>query len=112
MCVPRASQLLNLCQAASQSIAACDAASAMIGVALVYPGWNYLNWGSYPRTAASAWSLIPGLGAVYVPWVTVPVLTVVIVTFVFLMSRTFLMRGEDPFHKVLWVSAAIWFVRQ
>ena len=85
----------------------CDAASAMVGIALVYPGWKYINWGVHPRTSASDWSLVPGLGAAYVPWGTVPVLTVVVATFFFLILRTFMMRGEDPFHKVLWVSATM-----
>ena len=85
----------------------CDAASAMVGIALVYPGWKYINWGGHPRSSASSWSLVPGLGAVYVPWGTVPVLTILLVTFFFLILRMFLMRGEDPFHKVLWVSTAI-----
>ena len=47
--------------------------------------------------------VVSGMGAVYIPWATVPVMTVVIVTFMFLVMRTFLMRGDDPFHVVLWV---------
>ena len=47
--------------------------------------------------------VVSGMGAVYIPWATVPVMTVVIVTFMFQVMRTFLMRGDDPFHVVLWV---------
>lgn len=78
----------------------------MIGTALVYPGWKYINWGFHSQISASAWSRIPGVGAVYMAWATIPLMTVVIVTFFFLALRTFLMRGEDSFHKVLWVSMA------
>ena len=76
------------------------AAAALAGTALVYPGWTHLNWGlhltEHPRT-------YNGMGDVYTPWAVVPVLTTVIVVFIFLTMRTYLMRGEDPFHQTLWV---------
>ena len=78
-----------------------DAAFAMAGTALVYPGWQCINWGVHLQSAPF---VVTGIGAVYVPWAVVPLLTVVLVTFLFLVLRTFLMRGDDPFHQVLWVS--------
>lgn len=72
----------------------------MAGTALVYPGWTYMNWGVHITANPM---VVSGMGAVYIPWATVPVMTVVIVTFIFLVMRTFLMRGDDPFHVVLWV---------
>ncbi len=72
----------------------------MAGTALVYPGWRYINWGIHITENPM---VVSGMAAVYVPWATVPVMTVVIVTFIFLVMRTFLMRGDDPFHVVLWV---------
>lgn len=74
----------------------------MAGTAMVYPGWKYINWGVHIQSQPL---IVTGVGAVYVPWCTVPLLTVVVVTFLFLILRTCLMRGEDPFHNVLWVSA-------
>lgn len=78
----------------------CCAASAMAGTALIYPGWRYVNWGVHITDHPM---VVSGMGAVYIPWATVPVMTIVIVTFIFLVMRTFLMRGDDPFHVVLWV---------
>ncbi|KAL0025852.1 hypothetical protein WJX79_006740 [Trebouxia sp. C0005] len=79
-------------------------ASAMAGTALVYPGWTYMNWGVHITANPM---VVSGMGAVYIPWATVPVMTVVIVTFIFLVMRTFLMRGDDPFHVVLWCAPGI-----
>ena len=75
----------------------------MAGTALVYPGWKYINWGVHIQTHPFQ---VTGMGAVYVPWAVVPLLTIVVVTFLFLVMRTYLLRGEDPFHTVSWVSAA------
>ena len=78
------------------------AAAALVGTGLVYPGWNHLYWGlhltEHPRTYS-------GMGDVYTPWAVVPVLTTVIVVVMFLTMRTYLMRGEDPFHHTLWVTS-------
>ncbi|KAA6420536.1 MAG: hypothetical protein FRX49_09697 [Trebouxia sp. A1-2] len=82
----------------------CLLASAMAGTALVYPGWTYMNWGVHITANPM---VVSGMGAVYIPWATVPVMTVVIVTFIFLVMRTFLMRGDDPFHVVLWCAPGI-----
>lgn len=76
-------------------------AAALAGTALVYPGWKYIIWGVHITKAPI---VVSGMGAVYVPWATVPLMTAVLVTLIFLTMRTFLMRGEDPFHKVLWVN--------
>ncbi len=75
----------------------------MAGTALVYPGWKYVNWGvSFSQHP----DIVSGMGAVYLPWALVPPMTVVIVTFIFLVMRTYLVRGDDPFHQVLWVRDA------
>ncbi|DBB04960.1 TPA: hypothetical protein ACH3X3_010239 [Trebouxia sp. C0006] len=79
-------------------------ASAMAGTALVSPGWKYINWGVHITEHPM---VVSGMGAVYIPWATVPVMTIVIVTFIFLVMRTFLMRGDDPFHVVLWCAPGI-----
>ena len=86
----------------------CCAASAMAGTALVYPGWKYINWGVHITEHPM---VVSGMGAVCIPRATVPVMTVVIVTFIFLVMRTFLMRGDDPFHVVLWVRMPLLFCR-
>ena len=80
----------------------------MAGTALVYPGWKYINWGVHITEHPM---VVSGTGAVYIPWATVPVMTIVIVTFIFLVMQTFLMRGADPFHVVLWVRMPLLFRR-
>lgn len=78
----------------------------MAGTALIYPGWKEVNWGVHITQNPI---VVSGMGAVYVPWVAVPWLTIVIVIFIFLVMRTYLMRGEDPFHQTLWVRVAVAF---
>ncbi|DBA79747.1 hypothetical protein WJX77_003194 [Trebouxia sp. C0004] len=79
-------------------------ASAMAGTALIYPGWRYVNWGVHITDNPM---VLSGMGAVYIPWATVPVMAMIIVTFIFLVMRTFLMRRDDPFHIVLWCAPGI-----
>ena len=78
--------------------ALCAVAST-IGAAFVFPGVGDIDGG----TSLSAPPFLSGLGPVFLIWLVAPTLTLTLVILLFLMMRTYVMRGEDPFHKVLWV---------
>ncbi len=78
--------------------ALCAVAST-IGAAFVFPGVGHIDGG----TSLSAPPFLSGLGPVFLIWLVAPTLTLTLVILLFLMMRTYVMRGEDPFHKVLWV---------
>lgn len=68
---------------------------------MVYPGLKSINFGG--GDALSSPPFLTGLGPVFLTWIVAPLLTLTLVTGVFLIMRTWLLRGEDPFHKVIWV---------
>jgi len=78
--------------------ALCAVAST-IGAAFVFPGVGDIDGG----TSLSAPPFLSGLGPVFLIWLVAPTLTLTLVILLFLIMRTYVMRGEDPFHKVLWV---------
>lgn len=73
----------------------------LLGTLLLYPGLHAVDFGRVLRDPP----FISGLGPIYASWATVPVLAFVCVAFLFLFLRNRLLRGDDPFHKVLWVGA-------
>ena len=73
--------------------------ASLIGATFVFPGVHLLDAG----TTLSKPPFLSGLGPVFLVWLTAPLMALTLVTTVFLILRTFLLRGEDPFHKVLWV---------
>ena len=83
----------------------CCAAASTVGVALIYPGFKSINFGS--KTALSSPPFLSGLGPVYLTWGIAPLLSLTCVTALFLILRTWLLRGEDPFHKVIWVRSSV-----
>ena len=79
----------------------CHAAAATVGVSLVYPGFNSINFGG--KNTLSTPPFLSGLGPVFLTWGIAPLLSLTCVTALFLIMRAWLLRGEDPFHKVIWV---------
>ncbi|KAL0050688.1 hypothetical protein WJX82_005191 [Trebouxia sp. C0006] len=79
------------------------AVASTIGAAFVFPGVGDIDGG----TSLSAPPFLSGLGPVFLIWLVAPTLTLTLVILLFLMMRTYVMRGEDPFHKVLWVMPAL-----
>ncbi|DBA79742.1 hypothetical protein WJX77_004526 [Trebouxia sp. C0004] len=79
------------------------AVASNIGAAFVFPGVGDIDGG----TSLSAPPFLSGLGPVFLIWLVAPTLTLTLVILMFLMMRTYVMRGEDPFHKVLWVMPAL-----
>ena len=77
------------------------AAAAIAGAATIYPGWDYIDWG----TCSHVQPYLSGLGPVYLSWLVVPLLALVFVASIFLPMRSRLFRAEDPFYTVLWVSS-------
>ena len=77
------------------------AVASLIGATFVFPGVSMLDGG----TTLSKPPFLSGLGPVFLVWLTGPLMTLTLATTLFLILRTFLLRGEDPFHKVLWVRA-------
>ena len=76
------------------------AVASTIGAAFIFPGVSNIDGG----TSLSAPPFLSGLGPIFLIWLVAPTLTLMLVILLFLLIRTCLMRGEDPFHKVLWVS--------
>lgn len=77
--------------------------ASLIGAAFVFPGVGTIDAG----TTLSKPPFLSGLGPVFLVWLVAPFMALTLVTFVFLVLRTSLLRGEDPFHKVLWVRAFV-----
>lgn len=75
--------------------------ASLIGATFVFPGVSTLDAG----TSLNKPPFLSGLGPVFLVWLTGPLMTLTLVTTTFLILRTLLLRGEDPFHKVLWVRA-------
>lgn len=79
--------------------AVCAVAST-IGAAFVFPGKECINGG----TSLAVPPFLSGLGPVFITWLVGPTLALTLVILLFLILRALLMRGEDPFHKSVWVS--------
>ena len=79
------------------------AVASTIGAAFVFPGVATIDGGA----GLSQPPFLSGLGPVFLTWLVGPMLSLTSVTLLFLLMRTCLLRGEDPFHKVLWVSIAL-----
>lgn len=77
--------------------------ASLIGATFVFPGVSTIDAG----TTLSKPPFLSGLGPVFLVWLTAPLMALTLVAFAFLVLRTSLLRGEDPFHKVLWVRALV-----
>ena len=77
----------------------CFTVASLIGASFVFPGVHTIDGG----TSLSTPPFLSGLGPVFLVWLTAPAMALTLVPLVFLLLRTCLLRGEDPFHKVLWV---------
>lgn len=75
--------------------------ASLAGATFVFPGVRCLDGGKW----LSAPPFLSGLGPAFLVWLIAPLMTLTLVTLAFLILRTCLLRGEDPFHKVLWVRA-------
>lgn len=80
----------------------CFAVASLIGASFVFPGVHTIDGG----TSLSTPPFLSGLGPVFLVWLIAPAMALTLVPLVFLLLRTCLLRGEDPFHKVLWVRVA------
>lgn len=74
---------------------------SLLGTALLYPGAHTIDTGA-PLLHKPPY--LSGLGPIYTSWMFVPLLALVCVSLLLLILRHCLLRGEDPFHKTLWVS--------
>ena len=66
---------------------------------MVFPGPQAINFGTYDSI-----SNFTGLGTVFAVWVLAPALTLLIAATNFIFYRNSVFRGEDCFHRALWVS--------
>ncbi|KAL3134291.1 Na+/Pi symporter [Trebouxia sp. C0009 RCD-2024] len=71
-------------------------AASIIGAAFIYPGLKVIS--SEGVTQPSTSFLI----GVLLTWCIAPMLSLTLGAAVFLVVRTWIIRGEDPFHKVIW----------
>ena len=68
---------------------------------MLYPGLHYVDFGAFVQKPP----FVTGLGPIWISWLFVPALALVSVALLFLILRNFVLRGKDPFYRVLWVSA-------
>ena len=82
--------------------APCDvcAVASTIGAALVFPGPSALKLGALSNSPP----FLPSLAAVFFVWAAAPTLTMSLTALFFVLFRNWFFRGEDSFHRVLWVS--------
>ena len=76
-----------------------SAVASTLGVALLYPGSAYVDFGHYSNHPP----FLSGLGPIFLTWLIAPILSITLVTAAFIFTRNSVLRGEDPFHKTLWV---------
>ncbi|KAL3161411.1 hypothetical protein ABBQ32_010301 [Trebouxia sp. C0010 RCD-2024] len=77
--------------------------ASLTGATFVFPGMRFLDGGKW----LSEPPFLTGLGPAFLVWLIAPLMTLTLVTLAFLLLRTCLLRGEDPFHKVLWAMPGI-----
>lgn len=82
-----------------QDVSCAPAVASTLGAALVFPGASLIFFGQSEK-APPFWS---GVGPVLLSWFGAPLLSAVLVTSSFLFIRSLVFRGEDAFHKALWV---------
>ena len=75
------------------------AVASTLGAALVFPGASSIKFGEPLKTPP----FLTGVGPVLLAWLWSPVLSALLVTSSFLLIRSLVFRGEDAFHKALWV---------
>ena len=78
------------------------AVASTIGAALVFPGYSKIQFGQ----PLSSPPFLSGLGSILLSWLLAPLISAVLVTPSYLMTRATIFRREDPFHLALWVSTA------
>ena len=73
---------------------------SLLGTALLYPGWEQV---AFAAPLLDRPPFLSGLGPIYTSWAFVPALALVCVALLFLLLRNCILRGDDPFYRVLWV---------
>lgn len=86
-------------QGTMSAVLSVSAVASTQGAALVFPGASSINFGHSQKTPP--W--LSGVGAILMSWLWCPLLSALLVTSSFLLIRTLVFRGEDAFHKALWV---------
>ena len=77
-----------------------SAVASTVGAALAFPGAAHIEVGQ--STAAPPF--VTGLGPIFMTWICAPGFGSVMVVLCLLYARSTIMRGEDTFHRALWVS--------
>lgn len=80
-------------------VSCAPAVASTIGAALVIPGASLIDLGQSQKAPP----FLSGVGPVVLSWFWAPLLSAVLVTSSFLFIRSLVFRGEDAFHKALWV---------
>lgn len=78
------------------------AVASTLGAALVYPGPSLIEFGQSLRTPP----FVSGVGPVLLAWLWSPLISMVLASSSYLLTRTQIFRKEDSFHKALWVRTA------
>ncbi|KAL0050078.1 hypothetical protein WJX82_004015 [Trebouxia sp. C0006] len=76
--------------------------ASIVGAVLVFPGASSLEFGQM----LSSPPFLTGLGPIFLTWLCAPWITIILILLSFLGMRSLIMRGEDTFHRVLWILPA------
>ncbi|KAL3131921.1 Na+/Pi symporter [Trebouxia sp. C0009 RCD-2024] len=77
--------------------------ASTLGAALVYPGPSLIEFGQSLRTPP----FVSGVGPVLLAWLWSPLISMVLASSSYLLTRTQIFRKEDSFHKALWMMPAV-----
>ena len=81
----------------------CAVVISLAGSALIFPGSDSIDWGMQTQKSPP---FVSGLGPVWVSWAVMPLVSCACVAILMLCFRGIL-RTEDSFHEVVWVSRSV-----